>query len=298
MALLLPDLSVEGCEDTRATLHLWTQIVGKLRLALVPMINHWWQVPFYVSPRGLTTSAIPYESMIFEAEFDFIDHALHIRTSENTLRTIRLCPRSVADFYAEFMVALKALGIDVKIWGVPVEIPDPIPFEQDHTHASYDAEYVGRLWQALIFSDGVLKEFRGRFIGKHSPVHFFWGGFDLASTRFSGRPAPERQWQPGLEKIMREAYSHEVSSVGFWAGDANYPPLFYAYHTPEPEGYRTSDVQPSGAYFHEQLGEFVLMYDELRQSDDPKRDLLAFLQTTYEAGATRANWDRKALERP
>ncbi len=298
MALLLPDLSVEGCEDTRATLHLWTQIVGKLRLALAPMINHWWQVPFYVSPRGLTTSAIPYESMIFEAEFDFIDHALHIRTSENTLRTIRLCPRSVADFYAEFMVALKALGIDVKLWAMPVEIPDAIPFEQDHTHASYDPEYVGRLWRALVFSDGVLKEFRGRFIGKHSPVHFFWGSFDLASTRFSGRPAPERQWPAGLEKIMREAYSHEVSSAGFWAGDASHPPLFYAYHTPETDGYRTSSIQPSGACFHEQLGEFVLMYHNLRHSADPKADLLAFLQTTYEAGANCAGWDRQALERP
>lgn len=295
--MTLPDLNVEGWEDTRATLHMWTQIVGKVRLALEPMVNHWWQVPLYVNAHGLTTSAIPNESMTFEVEFDFINHVLNVRTSQNTTQTLKLKPRTVTDFYAEFMGALKALGIDVKIWGVPVEIPDAIPFAQDDQHLSYDPEYVGRLWQALIFSDRVLKQFRGRFTGKHSPVHFFWGSFDMASTRFSGRTAPERQWPAGLGKIMREAYSHEVSSVGFWAGGAGFEPLFYAYHTPEPAGYRDSKVLPDAAYFHEQLGEFVLMYDDLRQSADPERDLLAFLQTTYEAGATCAGWDRQALER-
>ena len=208
-----------------------------------------------------------------------------------------LRPQSVADFYAEFMGALRSLGIDVKIWAMPVEISDPIPFRAGHDHASYDAEYVTRHWQILRFADAVLKEFRGGFIGKHSPVHFFWGSFDLASTRFSGRRAPEREWSPELATIMREAYSHEVSSAGFWAGGGDVEPVFYAYHTPEPDGYKSAAVQPKAALYLDQMSEFVLPYAALRQSDDPRRDLLAFLQTTYEAGANLAHWDRAELER-
>lgn len=298
MTFSLPDLNLPDWQATNATLHLWTQIVGKVRLELSPMHNHWWQVPLYVSARGLTTSVMPYRGWAFEIDFDFTEHELQIRTSERTSRTLKLYPRSVADFYAEFMAALRALKIDVPIYAVPVEVPDPIPFAEDEQHASYDPEYAQRLWRALLFSDFVLKEFRGRFQGKHSPVHFFWGSFDLASTRFCGRTAPDRQWSPDLQKIMQEAYSHEVSSAGLWAGGVFSEPLFYAYHTPEPAGYRACAVQPSAAYFHETLGEFVLPYEAVRVSPDPKRDLLAFLQSTYEAGADCAQWDRASLERP
>jgi hypothetical protein len=298
MPFLLPDLNLPNWEATRATLHMWTQIVGKVRLELSPMLNHWWQVPLYVTACGLSTSVIPYRGWAFEIEFDFTEHLLQIRTSERTSRTLSLYSRSVADFYAEFMAALHALKIDVEIYAVPVEVPDPIPFADDEQHASYDAEYANRLWRALLFSDLVLKEFRGRFQGKHSPVHFFWGGFDIASSRFCGRTAPERQWSPELQKIMQEAYSHEVSSAGFWAGGAGSDPLFYAYHTPEPIGYRECEVKPEAAYFHETLGEFVLPYTAVRLSSDPKRDVLDFLQSTYEAGADCAEWDRASLERP
>lgn len=298
MTFSLPDLNLPDWQATNATLHMWTQIVGKVRLELSPMHNHWWQVPLYVSARGLTTSVMPYRGWAFEIDFDFTEHELQIRTSERTSRTLKLYPRSVADFYAEFMAALRALKIDVSIYAVPVEVPDPIPFAEDEQHASYDPEYAQNLWRALLFSDFALKEFRGRFQGKHSPVHFFWGGFDIASTRFCGRTAPDRQWSPDLQKIMDEAYSHEVSSAGFWAGGASSEPLFYAYHTPEPDGYRACAVQPSAAYFHETLGEFVLPYEAVRQSADPKRDLLVFLQSTYEAGADCAQWDRASLERP
>ena len=295
--MILPDLNTPNWEATRATLHMWTQIVGKVRLALSPMTNHWWQVPLYLTSRGLTTSPLPYGGLTFDIDFDFIDHLLLVRTNAGTTRTLQLAPRSVADFYAELMATLKEMGIEVSIRAVPVEIPDPIPFADDHSNAAYDAEYVNRLWRAFLFSDTVLKEFRGRFLGKHSPVHFFWGGFDMASTRFSGRPAPPRQWPPGLGKIMDEAYSHEVSSAGFWAGGAGNDPLFYAYHTPEPVGYRESAVQPAAAAFHEQLGEFVLSYEDLRQSATPRQNLLDFLQTTYEAGANAAGWNRTGMER-
>jgi hypothetical protein len=295
--VILPDLNTPDWEDTRATLHMWRQIVGKMRLALSPMTNHWWQVPLYLTSRGLTTSPMPYDDFTFDIDFDFIDHLLLVRTSDGATRTLQLAPRSVADFYAELMATLKDMGIEVTIWAVPVELPDPIPFADDHIHAAYDPEYANRLWRVLLFSDSVLKEFRGRFMGKHSPVHFFWGGFDMASTRFSGRSAPPRQWPPGLGKIMDEAYSHEVSSVGFWAGGAGNDPLFYAYHTPEPVGFRESAVQPAAAAFHEQLGEFVLTYADLRQSANPKQDLLDFLQTTYEAGANAAGWNRTGMER-
>lgn len=293
----LPELSIAEWEDTRATLHMWMQIVGKVRLELSPRVNHWWEVPFYLTARGLTTSVIPYKDRSFDVEFDFVDHRLVIRASDGGLRSLALRPQSVAAFYAEFMVALRELGIDVAIWTMPVEIADPIPFEQDTTHASYDADYVERHWEILRFADAVLKEFRSEFIGKHSPVHFFWGGFDLASTRFSGRRAPMREWQPELAKIMREAYSHEVSSAGFWAGAGEQEALFYAYHTPEPDGFKTAKVAPDAGYYHAELGEFVLPYEALRQSPTPEADLLAFLRTTYAAGATLAGWDRAALER-
>lgn len=297
MGMGLPELPYEAWKDTYATLHMWTQIVGKVRLELSPHVNHWWEVPLYLSARGLTTSPIPYPGGVFDVEFDFIDHRLLIRTSAGATRTIPLAPRSVADFYAAFMVALKALGVDVTIYPVPVEIPDPIPFDQDTTHASYDADYANRFWRTLLFIDRVLKEFRGRFIGKHSPVHFFWGGFDIASTRFCGRPAPEREWAPELAAIMRDAYSHEVSSAGFWAGGAGQDAAFYAYHTPEPAGYRDAVVQPKAAYYSTALGEYLLPYEAVRKSPTPEADVLAFLQSTYEAGANAAQWDRAGLER-
>jgi hypothetical protein len=297
MTPTLPELPFEAWKDTAATLHMWMQIVGKVRLELTPHVNHWWQVPFYLTARGMTTSPIPYGGGVFEIDFDFIDHRLFIATSRGAMRSLELRPQSVADFYTEFMGRLRAMGIDVKIWGVPVEIPDPIPFEQDTQHDSYDAEYVQRWWRVLLFGDRVLKEFRGRFTGKNSPVHFFWGGLDIATTRFSGRTAPEREWSPGLEKIMREAYSHEVSSVGFWAGSAQQDAAFYAYHTPEPTGYREAAVQPTGAYFDRRLGEYLLPYEAVRGSATPEADVLAFLQSTYEAGANLAGWDRASLER-
>lgn len=295
--LMLPELPIAAWEDTKTTLHMWMQIVGKVRLALSPQVNHWWEAPFYLTARGLTTSPIPYDAGVFEVDFDFIDHSLIIRTSAGATRAFALRPQSVAEFYREFLETLHALAIDVNIWPVPVEIPDPIPFEDDTLHASYDAEYANRFWRALLWADCGMKQFRGRFIGKHSPVHFFWGSFDLASTRFSGRRAPVRQWPPGLGRIMREAYSHEVSSVGFWPGGAGYEAAFYAYHTPEPAGYRTAAVQPSAAYFDANMGEYLLPYAAVRASATPDANLLAFLQSTYEAGATLAGWDRAELER-
>lgn len=297
MTSTLPELPFEAWKDTAATLHMWMQIIGKVRLELTPYVNHWWQVPFYLTARGMTTSPIPYREGSFEIDFDFIEHRLIIATSRGASRSLTLRPQSVADFYAEFMARLRAMGIDVKIWAMPVEIADPIPFEQDTEHASYDEDSVQRWWRALVFADKVLKAFRGRFIGKNSPVHFFWGAMDICTTRFSGRTAPAREWQPGLEKIMREAYSHEVSSAGFWAGGAGQDAAFYAYHTPEPAGFREAKGLPSAAYYHAQLGEFILPYEAVRRSATPEADVLAFLQSTYEAGATLAGWDRESLER-
>ena len=243
-----PALPLEAWQDTYATLHMWTQIVGKVRLALSPLVNHWWEVPLYVSARGLTTSAIPYDLGIFEIEFDFLHHNLVIQTSQGQEKTIPLAPRSVADFYQEFMAALAELGIEVKIWRMPVEIPNPIAFDHDTQHASYDREYVTRFWRILLAADSVFREFRSRFIGKNSPVHFFWGSFDLAVTRFSGRRAPERE---GADSITREAYSHEVISAGFWPGGGEIKgPAFYAYAAPEPAGYGQSPVRPGKAFYH------------------------------------------------
>ena len=290
-----PALPFEAWEPTRATLHMWTQIVGKIRLALSPRMNHFWQVPLYVSARGLTTSLIPYEDGSFEILFDFIDHILLVQKSDGTARRLALAPRSVADFYAEVMALLRAMGIEVKIWPVPVELDDPIPFEQDRIHAAYDPGYVGRFWQILLSVDAIFKEFRGEFIGKCSPVHFFWGSFDLAVTRFSGRRAP---LGPDADLITREAYSHEVSSVGWWPGDGSTKyPAFFAYAAPEPPGYPGWAVRPKPAFYDQGASQFRLRYDDLRQSPSPRQDLLEFCRSTYEGAAVLGKWDRAELER-
>jgi hypothetical protein len=278
---------------------MWTQIVGKVRLALTPRINHWWEVPLYVNARGLTTSAIPYGDRIFEVQFDFIDHQLIIQTSwassRVSSRILALRPQSVAAFYAEFMSALHSLGIEVKIWTMPVEVPTPVDFEKDTQHASYDPEYAHRFWRILILCENIFQEFRAGFIGKSSPIHFFWGSFDLCVTRFSGRRAPER---PGADFVTREAYSHEVISAGFWPGGGDIKgPAFYAYAAPEPPGFAAHPVQPAAAFYHPQMKEFLLMYDDVRRAPSPRQALLSFLQSTYDAGANLAHWDRKELER-
>jgi hypothetical protein len=290
-----PELPLQAWQHTYATLHMWTQVVGKIRLALSPRINHWWEVPLYVNARGLTTSAIPYGDGIFEVQFDFIDHRLEISTSWGTKKAFALKPQSVADFYAEFMSALKSLGIEVKIWTMPVEVQNGIRFEDDTQHASYDPEYANRFWQLLIQCNNVFQEFRAGFIGKDSPVHFFWGSFDLCVTRFSGRPAPAR---PDADSITREAYSHEVISAGFWPGGGDVKgAAFYAYAAPEPAGLSEQKVRPAKAFYHPQMKEFLLMYDDVRQATSPRQALLDFLQSTYEAAANLAHWDRKALEK-
>jgi Family of unknown function (DUF5996) len=290
-----PALPLSEWGDTRATLHMWTQIVGKVRLALSPLVNHWWEVPLYVSARGLTTSPIPYEKGIFEIEFDFIDHNLNIVTSAGESKSIRLEPRAVADFHAEFMAMLRSLGIEARIWNMPVEIPNPIRFDQDRIHAAYDPRFAHSFWRILVTVDSIFKEFRSKFIGKASPVHFFWGSFDLAVTRFSGRRAPER---PGADKMTREAYSHEVISVGFWPGGGEMKgAAFYAYAAPQPAGFAEHPVRPAAAFFNQQMGEFFLMYDDVRASESPRNAVLDFCQSTYEAGANLANWDRRELEK-
>jgi len=290
-----PELHLEDWKDTCATLHMWTQIVGKVRLALSAYANHWWEVPLYVSARGLTTLPIPYGRGIFEVEFDFLRHVLSIQTSAGQSNTLELRPRSVADFYREFLAALQDLGIDVKIWPMPQEVPNPIPFDKDLVHASYDRGQAERFWRILLTVDTVFKEFRGRFIGKDSPVHFFWGSFDLAVTRFSGRRAPERV---GADPVTREAYSHEVISAGFWPGGGDIKDAaFYAYAAPEPQGLAQSSVRPAEAFYHSQMREFFLMYDDVRKSGSPRDMLLEFLQSTYEAAANLAKWDRASLER-
>jgi Family of unknown function (DUF5996) len=289
-----PELRLEAWKDTYATLHMWTQIVGKVRLALSPRINHWWEVALYVNAVGLTTSAIPYKQLVFEIQFNFLEHNLTIAICDGQQRVLQLRPQSVAAFYAEFMSALHSLGIDVHIWPMPVEVPNPIRFDRDTEHASYDPEYAQRFWRILTLVDPIFKEFRGRFVGKHSPIHFFWGSFDLASTRFSGRRAPERK---DADPITREAYSHEVISAGFWPGGGDVKgAAFYTYAAPEPAGFKTAQVRPEKA-FYSPLGEFLLMYDDVRQSEVPEKLLMEFLQSTYEAGANLGNWPRVELER-
>ena len=289
-----PSLPLESWQDTYATLHMWTQVVGKIRMKLAPLVNHWWNVPLYVTARGLTTSCIPYQERSFEIWFDFIRHQLVLETSDGLARSLPLLPRSVADFYAECMSMLRSVDFDVKIWHMPVEIPNPIPFDEDRQHHAYDAEAVGKFWRILLSVNSVFQGFRSQFIGKSSPVHFFWGSFDLAVTRFSGRKAPPRA---GADVITREAYSHEVSSVGFWPGAGISGPAFYSYMAPEPRGFRDARVRPEAARYDTNLGEFILMYDDVRATPSPGESLLAFCQSTYEAGAELAGWDRESLER-
>ncbi|HEV7220494.1 MAG TPA: DUF5996 family protein [Terriglobales bacterium] len=289
-----PALPFKSWADTYATLHMWTQIVGKIRLALTPLINHWWNVPLYVSARGLTTSSIPYQERAFEIQFDFIDHRLVLETNDGQVKTMPLRPLSVADFYQEFMDVLRSAGVNVKIWRMPVEVPDPTAFTEDHIHVSYDPESAHKVWQVLVSSSQVLTEFRSRFIGKCSPVHFFWGSFDLAVTRFSGRRAPAR---PGADVVTLEAYSHEVSSVGFWPGNNTHEALFYSYAAPAPDGFAAGTIRPSTAFYDKELGEFVLPYENVRRSSSPRDVLLDFCQSTYEVAATLGKWDREALER-
>jgi hypothetical protein len=273
---------------------VWTQIVGKIRKTFTPLINHWWNVTLYVNSRGLTTSLIPFRQGGFEMQFDFLDHQLILTTSEGALARIPLAPRSVADFYDELMHTLQSLGIDAKIRGIPDEVANPIPFAEDRVHASYDAEFANRFWRVLLSTDRVLHEFRSLFLGKCSPVHFFWGSFDLCVTRFSGRRAPERR---EADAITREAYSHEVSSAGFWPGAGFDGPAFYAYSAPAPPGLEKQKVRPQAAMYHPKLSEFILMYDDVRASHSPENALMEFLQSTYAAGASLAGWDRTALEK-
>jgi hypothetical protein len=294
-----PELPTAAWRDTYATLHLWTQIVGKIRLTKSPWLNHSWHVTLYVTARGLTTSPIPDGDRTFQIEFDFIDHILRISTSGGAQRQFALAGKSVASFYVAVLAGLNALGIDVAIDEMPNELPDPIRFSQDEQHASYDPDAVRRFHQILLNCDRVFKQFRTGFVGKASPVHFFWGSFDIAVTRFSGRTAPRHPGGvPNLpDAVAHEAYSHEVSSAGFWPGGGaiDYP-AFYSYAYPEPPGFRATKVRPDAAFFSEALGEFVLPYDAVRSAADPDRALLDFLQSTYEAAAISAKWDREALE--
>ena len=294
-----PPLPYPAWKSTCETLHLWTQITGKIRLALTPWLNHSWHVPLYVTSRGLSTSVIPYKDKVFEIQFDFIDQTLDIDVSTGQRTRIQLMRQPVCDFYAAVMQSLADLGIGVNIRERPCEIPDAILFSDDHTHASYDPDAAQRFWRALVQVDRVFKKFRAGFIGKASPVHFFWGSFDLAVTRFSGRRAPPFTSKvPGLSTaVMAEAYSHEVSSAGFWPGGGGIDyASFYSYAYPTPDGFKDAPVVPKGAFFDEKLGEFLLPYDEVRNAADPEKSLLLFLQSTYEAAAETAHWDRAVLE--
>ncbi len=292
-AELWPALPLEEWEDTYHTLHMWTQIAGKVRLKLAPLQNHWWNAALYVNTRGLTTSPVPYQGEAFEIQFDFVAHRLEVQTSFGKSSSLELAPKSVASFYREFFSALRAAGVEISIDPMPQEVPNPIPFDEDETHRFYDPEYANRLWRILLSTQLVLEELRARFMGKASPVHFFWGSFDLAYTRFSGRIAPPRK---GV--ITSEAYSHECSSVGWWPGGGSMKaPAFYAYTAPEPPGYTRQNVRPDAAFYHDQFREFILMYDDVRQARSPRDEILEFAQSAYEAGATLAGWDRAALER-
>jgi len=296
-----PALPYGAWRDTCTTLHLWTQIVGKVRLAQVPWINHSWHATLYVTARGLTTSPMPYDRRTFEIDFDFIGHALLIRSSDGGEKRLPLVPMAVADFHDRLMAALTELDIRVRIHGSPNEVPDPIPFREDRVHAAYDQDQAQRFWRMLLQVDRVFKQFRTGFLGKVSPVHLFWGSFDHAVTRFSGRPAP---LHPGgiphlPDEVTREAYSHEVSSAGFWpGGGATDYPAFYSYAYPAPEGLAAAPIRPDAAFFHQELGEFILPYDAVRQAEAPDAMLLEFLQTTYEAAADLARWDRATLDCP
>ncbi|HEY4641942.1 MAG TPA: DUF5996 family protein [Thermoanaerobaculia bacterium] len=290
-----PALPLAEWIDTKDTLHRWMQVIGKIRMELTPSINHWWHVPLYVSARGLTTSVIALGDRWFDMEFDFIAHQLHIRTNDGVERDVALEPRTVADFHDEVFSALKELRIRCSIWTTPVECENPIPLDRDVAHKSYDTEYVQRFWRVLAQSHAVLSVFRSEFIGKCSPIHFFWGSFDLALTRFSGRRAPAR---PDADPMTREAYSHEVSSAGWWPGDSRLAlPAFYSYAAPEPAGFRNAAVKPAAAHYNESLGGFYLHHDDMRLASDPGQALLDFCRSTYDAAADLGHWDRAELER-
>lgn len=292
-ALEWPALPLDEWEPTYRTLHMWTQIVGKVRLTLSPLVNHWWNCALYVTPRGLTTSAIPYRGADFELRFDFLDHRLTLSTSAGQQRSMALAPKSVAGFYRECMAMLREAGIEVAINTKPQEVPDPIPFERDETHASYDPEYANRLWRILLSTDTVLHEFRSGFIGKCSPVHFFWGSFDICCTRFNGKRAPARK---GV--ITSEAYSHECSSIGWWPGGGDMKgAAFYAYSAPAPKAYGTQPAKPAPAFYSEKMSEYFLMYDDVRHASSPRDAILEFAHSTYKTGADLASWDRASLER-
>jgi len=296
---LWPDLPLSAWGDTCETLHRWTQIVGKVRLALTPLVNHWWNVTLYVNARGLVAPANPYGGGTFDVVFDFVDHQLRVAAGDGRTESFALAPMSVADFYAEFMQRLRRLDIDVRIWTMPNEIENAVPFDQDRTHAQYDPDYAARFRQALVQSARVMNAFRARFIGKASPVHFFWGSFDLAVTRFSGRTAPPPKGvTPNVASwVMTEAYSHEVSSCGFWPGNGGYGrAAFYVYAYPEPAGYGDARLRTAEAFYDKNVGQFILPYDAVRLARDPDALLLGFLQETYEAAADLAKWNRKALE--
>jgi hypothetical protein len=290
-----PELRWEDWSATADTLHMWTQIVGKTRLALSPLQAQWWNVPLYISARGLSTAAMPYGNEFLEIEFDFVRHELLFRSSTGAGASIPLRPRSVADFYAEFLKTLGKLGVLVSLYGTPVELARPIPFAQDREHDAYDPEAAHRFWRILLRADQIFQRFTTGFVGKVSPVHFFWGSFDLAVTRFSGRPAPPRE---GADAVTREAYSQEVISAGFWPGNGGYgKAAFYCYSAPAPKGLDAATISPEKAFFDEGLGEFILLYDDLRSAASPDEALMAFLESTYDAGAALAGWDRSALER-
>jgi hypothetical protein len=290
-----PELRWEQWAATADTLHMWTQIVGKTRLALSPLQAHWWNVPLYVSARGLSTAAMPYGAEFLEIEFDFVSHELRFRTSTGVVKAVALRAQSVADLYAEYLGTLDEIGMPVKIWGKPVEVTKPVPFAEDTEHCSYDPEAAHRFWRVLMRADQVFQRFSSEFVGKVSPVHFFWGSFDLAVTRFSGRPAPPRE---GADAVQKEAYSQEVISAGFWPGNGGYgKAAFYCYAAPVPDGMDAAKIAPAAARFDEKLGEFILLYEDVRTSDAPDEMLMTFLQSAYVAAAELAKWDRKALER-
>jgi hypothetical protein len=293
-----PELRWSNWSDTCQTLQLWTQVAGKVRMAKSPPVNHWWHVPLYVTTRGLGTSPIPDGVRTFSIDFDFIDHRLRVTCSDGTELSFALEPMSVATFHRKTMDALSSLGIDVKIHTTPSEVENPTPFEEDERHASYDADAAQRFWTALVQADRVMNAFRSRFIGKSSPVHFFWGSFDLAVTRFSGRKAPVHPGNAMLpDSVTREAYSHEVSSAGFWPGGPTMEAMFYSYAYGAPEGFGDAVVRPDAAFFSKEMGEFILPYEAVRSSASPDETLMEFLQSTYEAAAELGKWDRKALER-
>jgi hypothetical protein len=291
-----PELKWADWSETADTLHMWTQIVGKTRLALTPLRAHWWNVPFYVSARGLTTSAMPCGSELLEIEFDFGSHQLHFELSNGAKLAMPLRAQTVAEFYRDYLQSLDAIGVSVKIHPVPVELKEPIPFADDTAHGTYEPEFANRFWRILVRSDQIFQRFSSRFTGKISPVHFFWGSFDLAVTRFSGRRAPARD---GADAIMREAYSHEVISAGFWPGNGGFgDAAFYCYAAPAPEGLENATIRPASAKYNAALGEFILKYDDMRAEISPDEALMQFLESSYAAAADLARWDRESLERP